>query len=67
MDLKTQQKISKIMVEQADKLGEALPALRKIRSLENLTHKSPDLMIAINVAKEALKRIADYGKSPEDL
>lgn len=60
MDLKTQEKISKLMQEQADKLGKALSALRKIGSC---SHDDT----AKKLANQTLKEISSYGKDPKDL
>ena len=60
MDLKTQEKISKLMTEQAEKLGKALATLRKISALS-----TDDF--AKMLAAGTLKEIADYGKDPKDL
>jgi hypothetical protein len=63
MDLKTQEKISKLMTEQADKLGKALSALRRISALAN----DDSLTTAKKIADETQKEIARYGKNPKDL
>lgn len=60
MDLKTQEKISKLMTEQAEKLGKALFALRRIGA----TSQDDD---SKKLANETLKEIAQYGKDPKDL
>lgn len=63
MDLKTQEKISKLMVEQTQKLSTALVALRKIRRLT----KDNTVKDAIDIAEQATTEMAKYGKAPEDL
>ncbi len=63
MDIKTQEKISKIMREQADKLGKAMQALRRINGLP----KDDQLSTAQLIANETMKEIALYGKDPKDL
>ena len=68
MDLKTQEKISKLMTEQAEKLGRALSALRRIEQMNSPLAKAKyELKTASSVASETLKEIANYGKNPEDL
>ena len=63
MELKTQEKISKLMVEQSQKLSIALGALRKIRRLT----KDNKVEEAIEIAEKATMEMAKYGKAPEDL
>lgn len=63
MTLEAQEKISKIMREQADKLGEALKALRIISRIND----NARIQEAKLVANIALREISDYGKNPEDL
>ena len=63
MDLKTQEKVSKIMREQADKLGKALHALRRIGGMPDEASTKEAKLIS-NIA---LKEIANYGKDPKDL
>ena len=60
MDLETQEKISKLMREQSEKLAKALAALRRISRL-------PGAATGKDIATNTLKEIADYGKNPEDL
>lgn len=64
MDLQTQKNISNLIKEQAEKLGMALNALRKIKLLPVLENQN---IYASKIASETLKEIADYGKNPEDL
>jgi hypothetical protein len=66
VDLKAQEKAAKIITEQAYKLGEAIKALREIK---RLTYATSDhgLYTAVSIAEEALQRISEYGKRPEDL
>ncbi len=52
--------ISNLVKEQSFKLGEALTALRRIK-------KSTNLLEAKAEAREALERINDYDKGPEDI
>jgi hypothetical protein len=66
MDLQTQEKVSKLIREQADKLGIALKALREIRRLSDGMGFG-DLEAAVDIASAALTEISDYGKNPEDL
>ena len=63
MDLQTQEKISKIMREQAEKLGNAMQALRRINGLL----KDDTLETAKKIANDTMKEIALYGKDPKDL
>jgi len=60
MDLKTQEYVSKIMREQAEKLGAALSALRKIA-------KSGANTPEVKMAAEALKEISQYGQNTKGL
>jgi len=60
MDLKTQEKISKLMREQAEKLGKLLSALRVIAA-SSKDESSKKL------ANDTLKEVANYGKDPQDL
>jgi hypothetical protein len=60
MDLKAQEKVSKLMTEQAEKLGKALAALRKIAACT-------DDEEAKRLASETLREVALYGKDPKDL
>ena len=60
MDLKTQEYVSRIMCEQAEKLGVALSALRKIA-------KSGASTPEVKMAAEALKEISQYGESSKGL
>lgn len=66
MDLQTQEKISKLMTEQAEKLGQALSALRKISKLDTGI-QGDNLQTATKIAGEVLAEIAKYGKDPKDL
>jgi hypothetical protein len=66
MDLQTQEKVSKLIREQADKLGIALKALREIRRLSDGMGFG-DLETAVDIASAALTEISDYGKNPKDL
>ncbi len=66
MDLQTQEKISKLVTEQAEKLGKALRALRKISKLK-LNEPLAVVEDAIEISDETLREIADYGKNPKDL
>lgn len=60
MDLKTQEKISKLMTEQAFKLSKALASLRqiKLKTTDTVTKK---------LAEDTLMEIANYGKDPKNL
>ena len=60
MELKAQEKATTLITEQAEKLGKALPALRKISRVTSLEE-------AKKLAADVLKEIADYGKNPQDL
>lgn len=64
MDLKTQEKISSLMVVQAEKLGEALKALRIIAKMNP---NSAETKEAILIANIALKKVSEYGKDTKDL
>jgi len=66
MDLKTQEKISKLMTEQAEKMAIALKALRSIRRLTHDTAIS-GLSTATDIAEDAIREISQYGKNPQDL
>ena len=66
MDLETQEKVSKLLLEQAEKLGKALKALRKISNLDDSIH-GDSMNTAIGIADDTLREISDYGKRPEDL
>lgn len=63
MNLETQEKISKLMLEQANKLSIALQALRKIKKLQYTDE--PEL--AIIIANNALLEISGYGKDSQNL
>lgn len=67
MDLQTQQKVLKLVREQADKLGLALSALKKIKKLQYSTSHDVLVVDASKIASDALREISDYGKNPEDL
>jgi 2-phospho-L-lactate guanylyltransferase (CobY/MobA/RfbA family) len=66
MDSKTQEKISKLMTEQAEKLGMALNALRNIKRLKHST-AVVNADVPITIAEDAIREISDYGKNPKDL
>lgn len=63
MDLKAQGKISKLLIEQADKLGKALRVLREIVGMPKDTTVEEIKAAASNTLRE----ISDYGKDIEDL
>lgn len=63
MDLATQEKISKLMREQSEKLSIVLGALRKIKRLT----KDNTVKDAVAIAEQATTEIARYGKTPQDL
>jgi hypothetical protein len=64
MDQATQERVSKLLTEQAEKLGKALSALRKIKLLPMLENQNVD---ASKIASDTLREISDYGKNPKDL
>ena len=67
MDIETQEKVSRLIREQADKLGIALKALRKVRDMQHIEMYKSEVQNAVDVATEALRQIGDHGKNPEDL
>lgn len=66
MDIESQMKISKIMTEQAEKLGKALSALRRISRLDTGI-RGDDLQTATKIANEVLAEISKHGQGSKDL
>lgn len=68
MDLKEQEKISKLLRAQAEKLGIALQALRKIDKMRYMCNNN-DVSIseAFSMARRALVQIGDVDRNTQDL
>lgn len=64
MNIETQEKISKLLREQAEKLGKALQALKRIRRLQH--SRNAILSDATEIARNTLTEISS-GENPQDL